>query len=481
MYMGAPAPAQTLLLLLCRHLIFIAEMLGDSVNILYLCKALTSENGINNASCKIAIPMDENLKEYHRMGRRSQHKNYKLPGVYHVTISVNRDLQRPLGSVVGRLEAADGSSEAPRVELSALGAMVEYELTHSISRYYPMIEVQDHIVMPEHLHALIVVKNSIISANGRETHLGQVIAGFKKGCNRRYWEMVGLRGEPADAGKPKSTSAGKVESTEGAGSAGRPEGAGAQRFAVLPQRIKRTPSTGTTGRPPLFADGYVDVMPIEPGQLEQQRQYIHDNPRSRLLRSANRAVLQAQRMSITTAISVRALRRYLEQVCLPSQITEETWRYLQDRLLIKDGMVACDSYGSLDIMAKRMLPVVHHRKDAGLFERQRQRCLAAAADGVALVSARIAKGEQAIMDEVRDRRYPEVLIADNGFPELYHPSKEKIALCQEGRLLLVTPWKYRYRGADESISVAECKAMNCVAQALCRLRDDWWKAESLAG
>lgn len=478
MYMGAPAPAQTLLLL-CRHLIFIAEMLGDSVNILYLCKALTSENGINNASCKIAIPMDENLKEYHRMGRRSQHKNYKLPGVYHVTISVNRDLQRPLGSVVGRLEAADGSSEAPRVELSAQGAMVEYELTHSISRYYPMIEVQDHIVMPEHLHALIVVKNNIISANGRETHLGQVIAGFKKGCNRRYWEMVGLRGEPADAG-----SAGRLEGAGAgkptpAGSAGRPEGAGAQRFAVLPQRIKRTPSTGTTGRPPLFADGYVDVMPIEPGQLEQQRQYIHDNPRSRLLRSANRAVLQAQRMSITTALSVKALQRYLEQVCLPSQITEETWRCLQDRLLIKDGMVACHSYGSLDIMANRMLPVVHHRKDAGLFERQR--CLAAAADGVALVSARIAKGEQAIMDEVRDRRYPEVLIADNGFPELYHPSKEKIALCQEGRLLLVTPWKYRYRSAEESISVAECKAMNCVAQALCRRRDDWWKAESLAG
>ena len=23
------------------------------------------------------------------------------------------------------------------------------------------------------------------------THLGQIIAGFKKGCNHRYWEIIG--------------------------------------------------------------------------------------------------------------------------------------------------------------------------------------------------------------------------------------------------------------------------------------------------
>ena len=92
-----------------------------------------------------------------------------------------------------------------------------------------------------------------------------------------------------------------------------------------------------------------------------------------------------------------------------------------------------------------------------------------------LVSARIAKGEQAIMDEVVNRGFPVILIADNGFPEVYHPSTERIERCAEGRLLIVTPWKYHYRGKDEGISVVECKTMNCVAQALCRKSDDWWK------
>ena len=32
-----------------------------------------------------------------------------------------------------------------------------------------------------------------------------------------------------------------------------------------------------------------------------------------------------------------------------------------------------------------------------------------------------------------------------------------------------------------AISVAECKTMNCIAQALCRKRDDWWKEENAAG
>ena len=138
-------------------------------------------------------------------------------------------------------------------------------------------------------------------------------------------------------------------------------------------------------------------------------------------------------------------------------------------------MIVCDSYGSLEIMQQPMLPVVCHRKDSGSFIRQKEAIMTVADSGVSLVSPRIAKGEQTIMDEVAAKGYPVILIVDNGFPEIYHPSKEKIELCLEKRLLLLSPWKYRYRLAENVISVAECKTMNCVAQALCRKRDDWWK------
>lgn len=412
-------------------------------------------------------------KDYHRMGRRSQHKNYVWRGMYHVTITVNKELYHPLGRVVGDVNEPEGSAKAPRVELTEVGRMVEEELTSSISRHYGMIEIQEHVVMPEHLHAIVAVRGTIVSASGRETHLGQVIAGFKKGCNRRYWEMTGAKGVEPYSPRAIKRDGARIARVHPSLAGGGED----QRLAVHPQSVKRTPSDGTTDRQPLFTYGYVDVIPVEEGQLEQQRQYIRNNPRSRLLRMEYRAQLQPQRMTLKTALSVRALKKYLEQVCHPSQIDDETWQRLQQQLLTKDGMIVCDSYGSVELAARKLLPVVCHRKDSRLFEQQKTACMRAAESGVILVSARIAKGEQAIMDEVAEKGYPIVVIVDNGFPEIYHPSKEKMDSCLKGRLLLVSPWKYRYRGAEENISVAECKAMNCVAQALSRRKDEWWKEE----
>ena len=71
--------------------------------------------------------------------------------------------------------------------------------------------------------------------------------------------------------------------------------------------------------------------------------------------------------------------------------------------------------------------------------------------------------------------FPVIIIHDNGFPDRYHPSADRLDQCMAGRLLLVSPWKYHYRGNTEQVTVPFCKAMNCVAQALCRTKDNWWK------
>ena len=54
--------------------------------------------------------------------------------------------------------------------------------------------------------------------------------------------------------------------------------------------------------------------------------------------------------------------------------------------------------------------------------------------------------------------------------------QERLRLCAEGRLLLVSPWRYEYRGRDGAVTEQLCKTMNAVAQALCRLGDGWWMA-----
>ena len=67
-----------------------------------------------------------------------------------------------------------------------------------------MLEVLDYVIMPEHLHFLLVVHRDIVSKSGKPTHLGHVIAGFKYGCNKRYWAMTG-KPAPPNANKNLAT------------------------------------------------------------------------------------------------------------------------------------------------------------------------------------------------------------------------------------------------------------------------------------
>ena len=417
------------------------------------------------------------------MGWRGSQKNYRWPGTYHITISVLERQQQPLGRIVGDVSKPDGDPLAPKVHLSEIGEMVEHELLHSIHAHYPMIDVEDYVVMPDHLHFIVVVHRDIVSSHGRDTHLGQVIAGFKKGCNRRYWELTGQtaqiwQGQPAVASPslcPPSASFSLPASCSAPIAGSLP--------AVYPQaslassQPSKIPSDASTGRPPLFSYGYVDVMPLKEGQLERQREYIRNNPRYRLMRQQHPKWLVAQRASVATSLTLPALKGYLQRECGAAQFNTDKWEMLQQRLLTENNAVVCDSYGNSQLLSARLLPVVCHRIDAPLFQQQKARCLAAAASGAILVSARIAKGEQNIINSIMQQGYPVVTVEDNGFPSLYHPSEHRMDLCLANKLLIVTPWHYAYRRVDDTISVAECKAMNCVVQSICRTKDSWWKEE----
>ena len=148
---------------------------------------------------------------------------------------------------------------------------------------------------------------------------------------------------------------------------------------------------------------------------------------------------------------------------------------ISQRLLMNGTHIDCDSYGDRRILTGHLLPLVCHRNDLRYFSKQKEACLSAARDGAVIVSAHISKGEQEIFHAVMNEGYPVVSIEDHGMGELYHPSEQRQAQCVDGKLLLVTSWVYHYRPVENSITVVECKTMNCLAQALCRQKDDWWK------
>jgi hypothetical protein len=404
--------------------------------------------------------MDKEIRKptVHSMKRRSHSHDYRRCGYYHITISVAKALRQPLGRIAGRLDKPDGDCDAPHVELSAIGQMVEEELECSIHQNYPMLEVIEHIVMPEHLHFLLVVHKEIVSQQGRPRPLGNVIAGFKYGCNMRYWTMTGMINPEEAAGNDLTT---ESSGTRHPAKAGTVE-------SVLGDSVAKKKL------PPLFDAGYCDVMPIDEGQFAIQLAYIRANPRSRLMRTINRLWLQPHRHTVNTAVCIPALRGYLQREC-PQQLTTDGFALLTQRLLLDGGLITCDSYGNALLLRGRLLPVVCHRRDEGLFEQQKARCLEESLSGAVLVSARIAKGEQEILDTALHSGHPVIRVEDNGFPDIYHPSADRMDDCASGLLLLLTPWSYKFRTHDEGIKVPFCKTMNCVVQALCRTKDNWWK------
>ena len=413
--------------------------------------------------------MNNYYPTHHSMQRRMVKHNYALPGFYHITLHVAESMGQPLGQIEGSIQQPDESPNAPHVALTPVGNMVREELLTSITKHYSMITIDTFVIMPEHIHILLQVKAPLVSSTGHSTHLGQVIAGYKKGCNRRYWALTGQAAAAYSAGEPLNTPAPSALISAPAFSAPRVSGGSPAREA------KRTPSSGTTDRAPLFAYGYCDVQPITPEQLATQRTYIKANPRSRLLRLSQRDTLTTCRNGYTTALTPSALRGFLQRECLQKHATAEALDAIECRLLLANGKVSLDTYGNRKLLNCRMLPVVCHRKDKPLFEQQRQHCLKESASGTILVSPRIATGEQEIINEAVNHGYPVIIVADNGFPERFHPSAVRLDQCASDHLLLVTPWKYKYRGKNEQVTIPFCKAMNCVAQALCRQKDDWWK------
>ena len=92
-----------------------------------------------------------------------------------------------------------------------------------------------------------------------------------------------------------------------------------------------------------------------------------------------------------------------------------------------------------------------------------------------LVSARISKGEQRIMDDASAAAMPTVRVMPEGFPERYHPSDDINGRCAEGQMLLVSPWRWVYRRSGEKPDSVTFKTLNCIVQSLCRKKDSFWK------
>ena len=109
------------------------------------------------------------------MKRRSETHDYRSKRFYMITLEVIDRLP-----ILGRLEGDENNS---LIKLSPLGEAVAMEW-EGVPRYYPEITMVSQQVMPDHFHGILYVREQT------NYHIGQVIKGFKLGCNRVLRNML---------------------------------------------------------------------------------------------------------------------------------------------------------------------------------------------------------------------------------------------------------------------------------------------------
>ncbi len=321
--------------------------------------------------------MDEKQQELKRrfagekkpsMKRRSSMHDYHAQRFYMITLAV-----RDRCPVLGRLVHGTSACDDARIELSKMGQVVADEWA-GISHYYPQVGVIAGQVMPDHFHGILYVRENV------PFHLGQVIKGFKLGCNRKLRLLL------------EKTAMESPLAGEGSDSL--------RSFAAILSQSKGCYS--------LWEDGYNDLILHNYSTLNKWKAYIQDNPRR---------------------LAIRRLHPDYFKVRFGLTIAGQEYAAIGNRFLLEQPELV-------------QVQLSRHLYDSEIGQRKQQ-LLQKARKGAVLVSPAISKGEQLVMRAALDEHLPLIFLTAWGFNEFSKPGHQFFEACAEGRLLLLAPWAHQ--------------------------------------
>ena len=121
-----------------------------------------------------------------RKRTRLKNYDYSAPGSYFVTVCT-RDKSHLLGRIVG-----NGACDIPHIALSGYGKVLDGKIAFMAHRY-PHISVDKYVIMPNHFHLLITIKEfsgALETAAPYNNELSKFISLLKRYCNREYGKNI---------------------------------------------------------------------------------------------------------------------------------------------------------------------------------------------------------------------------------------------------------------------------------------------------
>ena len=330
----------------------------------------------------------------HSMLRRCKGWDYSQPAVYMITIVLADRRSRALGEVLGDTIAEHCAERSARCELTALGQAVA-ACWEAIPRFYPHVELICHQVMPDHFHGILRVKERL------PCHLGQVVKGFKLGCNK------------------------------------------AARSACRP------PSAGG-----LFAEGFNDTILFRKGQLEKMVAYVKSNPLRLAIKRSHREFFKRVDDLAVGALHFSAIgnRFLLDRPLVQVQCSRRFFAY---KRVATRGKPKIDRDAAGEPIAAVVTPEYEALKDE---------LLTAAHHGMVLISPCISDGERQIAREAFMAGVPLVTMHNKGFSKYQKPSGRYFDACADGKLLMLAPAAWPYQPGEKPMTRFDATAMNRLCQ-----------------
>lgn len=119
--------------------------------------------------------------------RRNRRHDYYAPATYHIILKKLKECEA-FGRVAGDPRNAPGTPGCARIDRSPLGAIIHREV-FEWQKNYPVLQVYQYMVMPDHVHILFRVKARIT------THPGHYIKSLKDTINRKWCLFKGMEDE----------------------------------------------------------------------------------------------------------------------------------------------------------------------------------------------------------------------------------------------------------------------------------------------
>lgn len=382
--------------------------------------------------------------------------------------------------------AASDSEGKPmaRIALNTFGQEVDKHI-REIPKYHPQVSIIEYVVMPNHIHFIIKVKERL----PEKKPLGEIVKGFKTAVGQCFKELV--LGVPAatrmNVVQPSSSQTASERTGAAAMSARLAVAMSARLEASRAKYGGHGPKNPKVGL--VFESGFHDRILFRSGQLQTMIKYVRSNP---------------QRLW-----EVVHNRRYFEKMAgwritmplLPDGGTRNAgrwWNYYPggtEALMSEDGVrgllakveidtriangcehetpstltMTFNAIGNRELLAvpERMQIQCSRRMTQANIDLLIQDVLEACEHGVVAVSPCISPGEKQVARAVMEAGYQLIVLFPNGIPpqtDEYKPYGVYFEACARGQLLILSPWEF-YAGQTK-LSRWQCLMLNDIAAQL---------------